>query len=491
MLTPLLLSLTLFIPADSGVETGPPRAGVERALNGLAADPVFEGLELGAAVRCAGATLGEKGGDALLFPASSAKLLSTAAALTTLPLEHRFTTSVVGQKSGQTLERAALVAGGDPTLTVEQLEDLASQVKAQGVSRIDTLLVDLGHFAAPATAPGFDQKNTDAAYRPEVASLAVHSAALMVTARPGAKVGEPVRVTVGPVAAGVRIDNSAKTVDGKRIDRLVIETRADKDGTRVVVSGELGAKAPPQGVKKRLFGAAFVAAQTFRKALESRGVEVKALVFGEAAQNLPTIAKVQSEPIPAIAAQINKTSNNFMAETLFLQLGAKPPGARGATWETAQTRTSDALIALGLAPGSFQIVNGSGLYEATRVSASGLATLLGALDPTATANKATAEVRSAFFDSLAIAGTDGTLRNRLKGLGKVVRAKTGTLDKAISLSGYVDHPRCRLSFALIVNGAMNKTQGKVVARLDQFVREISGSEARSEGRADRKAKRRK
>lgn len=491
MLTPLLIALTLFIPAESGVEAGPPRTEVERALKGLAADPLFKGLEVGAAVRCGGASLGDEGGDALLFPASSAKLLSTAAALTTLPIDHRFTTFVVGRKSGQALERAALVAGGDPTLTVEQLEDLAAQVKAHGVTRIDTLTVDLGHFAASTTAPGFDQKNTDAAYRPEVASLAVHSAALMVTARPGARVGEPVRVTVGPVAAGVRIDNSAKTVDGKRIDRLVIETRADKDGTRVVVSGELGAKAPPQGVKKRLFGAAFVAAQTFRRALENRGVEVSSLVFGEAAPGLPIVAKVQSEPVPAIASQINKTSNNFMAEALFLQLGAKPPGGRGATWEAAQKRTSDALSALGLPPAAFQIVNGSGLYEATRVSAAGLATLLGALDPRATSNQATAEARTAFFDSLAIAGTDGTLSHRLKGLGKVVRGKTGTLDKAISLSGYAEHPRCRLSFAVIVNGNMNKTQGRVVARLDQFVREISGAEKASEGRADRKAKRRK
>lgn len=487
MFTPLLIALTLFIPADGGAETGPPRAEVEQALRGLAADPVFKGLELGAAVRCHGDALGDERGDSLLFPASSAKLLSTAAALTTLPLDHRFTTAIVGQKSGQKLERAALVAGGDPMLTVEQLEDLAAQVRALGVSRIDTLTVDLGHFAAPVTAPGFDQKNTDAAYRPEVASLAVHSAALMVTARPGAKVGEPVRVTVGPVAAGVRIDNSAKTVDGKRIDRLIIETRADKDGTRVVVSGELGVKAPPQGVKKRLFGAAFVAAQTFRKALESRGVEVGGLVFGDAAAGLPIVAKIESELVPAIAAQINKTSNNFMAETLFLQLGAKRPGERGATWEAAQKRATDALSALGLEPGSFQIVNGSGLYEATRVSADGLARLLAALDPKPTSAKATPEARLAFWDSLAIAGTDGTLSHRLKGLGKVVRGKTGTLDKAISLSGYVDHPRCRLAFAVIVNGAMNKTQGKVVARLDQFVREISGSE----GRADRKPKRRK
>jgi D-alanyl-D-alanine carboxypeptidase/D-alanyl-D-alanine-endopeptidase (penicillin-binding protein 4) len=487
MLTPLLMALTLYIPA----ETGPPRAAVERALTSLAADPVFKGLDLGANVRCEGAPLGAVNGDKLLFPASSAKLLSTAAALTTLPLDHRFTTAVVGEVRGQTLENAALVAGGDPTLTVEQLEDLAAQVKALGVTRIDTLTIDLGHFSAPTTAPGFDQKNTDAAYRPEVASLAVHSAAIMVTARPGAKVGDPVRVTIGPVAAGVRIDSTAKTVDGKRIDRLVIETRADKDGTRVVVSGELGVKAPPQGVKKRLFGAAFVAAQTFRKALENRGVPVSNLAFGAARPKLPILAKVQSAPIPAIAAQINKTSNNFMAESLFLQLGARLPGERGATWEQAQKRTMDALTALGLSAGSFEIVNGSGLYEATRVSAAGLATLLAALDPKRTTATPTAEARLAFWDSLAIAGTDGTLSHRLKGLEKLARGKTGTLDKAISLSGYVDHPRCRLAFAVIVNGAMNKTQGKVVARLDQLVRELAGVEKPSKGRADGKPKRRK
>lgn len=484
MFTSFILTLSLLFPSPALGELGPPLAQVGRALNDLAADPLFRDLQLGAAVRCGSTPLGAIEADTLLYPASSAKLLSTAAALTQLPLDHTFATTLVGEVRGHVLTRAALVAGGDPMLDVEDLENLADQVKVLGIKRLDGLVVDLGHFAAKNLAPAFDQKNTDAAYRPEIPSLGVNAAAFTITVKPGAKVGEPVRVTVGPVAAGIRIDNSAKTIEGKRLDQLVVEARADKDGTRVVVSGGLGVKADAQGVKKRLFGAHQVAALTFAKALETRQIEVGPLSYGTAGSEV-VVARVTSPPVTKVAATINKTSNNYMAEALFLQLGGPHPGARGATWDRAQDVVTQTLADLGVPRTAYEIVNGSGLYEATRVTPAGLATLLSNLDPDA-ASKVPSEVRRAFWDSLAIAGTDGTLSHRLKGLEKVVRGKTGTLDRAISLSGYVDHPNCRLSFAFIVNGPLSKSQAKIVKRLDQAVRDLAASERGP----DRKPKRR-
>ena len=52
----------------------------------------------------------------------------------------------------------------------------------------------------------------------------------------------------------------------------------------------------------------------------------------------------------------------------------------------------------------------------------------------------------------------------------------------------MDSPRCRLAFAFIANGALSKSQAKIVARFDQLVRELAGV---SKGRADGKTKRRK
>src|SRR6185436_20238589 len=91
--------------------------------------------------------------------------------------------------------------------------------------------------------------------------------------------------------------------------------------------------------------------------------------------------------------------------------------------------------------------NGSGLFDATEVSARQLTTLLRAA-------RRDYRVGPDLLASLPIGGVDGTLAKRWHGhpaRGRV-RAKTGTLDKVVTLAGYVaidsEHP---LGFAILVN----------------------------------------
>jgi D-alanyl-D-alanine carboxypeptidase/D-alanyl-D-alanine-endopeptidase (penicillin-binding protein 4) len=99
------------------------------------------------------------------------------------------------------------------------------------------------------------------------------------------------------------------------------------------------------------------------------------------------------------------------------------------------------------------MVNGSGLFGDSRVSAGQLARLLAAAysDPA---------IQPEFVSQLAIAGVDGTLAKRLTQLPspRVVRAKTGTLDDVIALSGYVLGRTAErvFAFSVLCNGVHGK-----------------------------------
>jgi len=107
----------------------------------------------------------------------------------------------------------------------------------------------------------------------------------------------------------------------------------------------------------------------------------------------------------------------------------------------------------GVVRGAAKMVNGSGLFKGGALAPDHLVKVLVHMyrEPA---------VRSEYIAQLAIAGVDGTLRNRLTDLPKpgVVRAKTGTLDDAISLSGYVlgKRPDQDLAFSFLMNGVAGK-----------------------------------
>jgi D-alanyl-D-alanine carboxypeptidase len=112
-----------------------------------------------------------------------------------------------------------------------------------------------------------------------------------------------------------------------------------------------------------------------------------------------------------------------------------------------------------------RIENGSGLFDANRLTTDGIALTLARME-------ARPEVFAEFLSQLSIYGTDGTLRNRHKDheSRSRVRAKTGTLRDTDALSGYVLRPSGKrpLVFSLIVTGARGG-HGEVRAELDQTV----------------------
>ena len=188
---------------------------------------------------------------------------------------------------------------------------------------------------------------------------------------------------------------------------------------------------------------AMAAARAFRRALVAAGIQVGGRAVVAAAPETATpLASTRSGPVRAIVRRMNKISDNFYAEMLVKHLGAVVRGAGTTTAGCIVVRRE--LEERGVPLVGVRIADGSGLssYDRTTANAVGR-TLLSAWRDAA--------LRDPFVASLAIAGVDGTLEDRMRSgpaRGRV-RAKTGTLDTASALSGYAG---TRYVFAVLQNG---------------------------------------
>jgi len=137
-------------------------------------------------------------------------------------------------------------------------------------------------------------------------------------------------------------------------------------------------------------------------------------------------------PLASVLGPINADSDNAVADQLFLALGAARAGA--GTRAGGRQAVAAALEQLGVSDEGLVQVDGSGLSRDDRVTAEQLTGLLAAV------LRLEAAPRSAFLDSLAVSGTSGSLEQRMTGpeLRGRVRAKTGWISGAGSLSGYVE-----------------------------------------------------
>jgi D-alanyl-D-alanine carboxypeptidase/D-alanyl-D-alanine-endopeptidase (penicillin-binding protein 4) len=188
---------------------------------------------------------------------------------------------------------------------------------------------------------------------------------------------------------------------------------------------------------------ALAAARAFRRALIEAGIAVPSTATTRAAAaDAVLLGQRRSRELSNLVRRMNLVSDNFYAEMLLKQLGARMRNA-GTTAAGARV-VLNVLSARGVPLDGVRIVDGSGLSKYDRLTARALAAVLIAAwsDP---------EIKDPFVASLPVAGVSGTLEDRMKRLPAYgnVRAKTGTTDTSSSLSGYV---RTRYVFSILQNG---------------------------------------
>jgi len=379
-----------------------------------------------------------------VFPASVAKMFATAAILRAWPADKSLTTEVRASTPVRgSVETLTIVGGGDPSLRTADLARLADAVQRKGITRIGKLVIDATLFDDKLPR-GFDEKQTDAAFRAPVASLQVDASVLWAAVRPGA-VGEPPLVAVTPAcgdAAVVR--NEARTIKAGK-DALTVLTRPAGRQTEIVVQGTISAAHKVVGSgPRRVADAAVFAGGVMRALLEKRGIAIQGeTLFGKVGRDLPLLASHDSQPLHKLVQYTNKHSHNGYAETLY-KLNAVAKTAVPATAEKAEAAVRKSLSDLEIHWQGVQLGNGSGLYHADKVTCQAVVDLVRGMarDP--------AGIN--WRETLAIGGVDGTLRGRLGGVRGKIQAKTGTLDDVVGLAGYAEGSRGTYAFAMFFNG---------------------------------------
>lgn len=420
-----------------------------QALDQILSAPALKGGITGAVVVRVGDghTLYTHNPDTRLLPASNRKLFTTAAALEILGGDFTYTTQVLSDAKPATdgaLRGGLYLRGvGDSSLSTADLDDLAAQIARSGVRHVTgSVYADAGAFTDGPYGQGWEWDDLGDEEFPQIAGLEVNDGDVTVRAVAGAAAGAPVTVTLDPPAAWPPVVDSART--GQAVAKSPPTIIRPYDRAQILVTGVW----PPGTVRKQnvpVNDPPRYAAQVFLQALAAHGVQVDGVVgSGAAPAGAAVLASHASVPLGPYLALVNKPSDNLMAESLVRTVG-RVKGVAG-TYDAGNAVEMPFFQKLGVDTDVIRLVDGCGLGRRNMVTARAVGQLLLGMHGRPD--------WKFYYDSLPIAGVDGTLRSRMKNTRAAgnVHAKTGTLTGVRALSGYVTGTRGDLYvFSLLMN----------------------------------------
>lgn len=404
-------------------------------LDDLLASPALNGVRVGILVYDpeSGRVEYARDADQAFVPASNAKLFVAASALDALGADHRFGTVIgaTGELSAEGVLQGDLYlrGEGDPLLTATTLADWADEWVGAGLTAVKgDLVVDDSYFGGNANGPGWTGDEERAPFEPRIGALSINQNQVTLVIAPGATVGAQAQVSKEPITQRVRLYNLAATsAAGKPRSIAVVRDEAD---TRWEIRGTTPVGASPARRPVTVDQPALYAGDVLRRALEERGVEFangSQVRLGEWPDSARVLKTYHSAPLRDVLAVMLKDSDNFVAEMVLYALGAHVLGGGNGAGQAA---VADFVVRMGLS-GDFFLRDACGLSAENQLTPELIVGLLAAMT-----GHPDGEM---FRASLAVAGTDGTLADRMTGTpaeGRV-SAKTGSLLVSSTLSGYV------------------------------------------------------
>jgi serine-type D-Ala-D-Ala carboxypeptidase/endopeptidase (penicillin-binding protein 4) len=435
-------------------------ARLRQSIDSLLDDPRFHNAFWGVLIvdPARGDTLYARNAHKLFLPASNMKVITSSVALTQLGADFRFQTAfaIRGHVRDGVLVGDLLVTGrGDPTVSDHMMRDamlplraVADSLVAHGIHRITGHILSAGD-AFPDANLGFGWAWDDLTqpYASGIDELMFNEGFTAITIHGSRHAGASARVTTAPIAdypavrshvtsatpgGGTPSSEPVVTFDPAHDDLVVDGTVAPGDTVTLLVTYPNPATAYlyalADALRQRGIGlrdAPVTTPEDARPSAPRPGQPHRST----SSAAIDTLFTLSSPPLRDVFPALLKPSQNQIAEILFKTLGLERTGIGSA--DSGRRVIESQLAAWGVPQDEYVIRDGSGLSRHDYLAPATLVRVLTVIQHDSAYH--------AFYDALPIAGVDGTISDRMRGTAAAgnVHAKTGFVDRARSLSGYV------------------------------------------------------
>jgi D-alanyl-D-alanine carboxypeptidase/D-alanyl-D-alanine-endopeptidase (penicillin-binding protein 4) len=414
-----------------------------------------------------GDTLFQHDAGTPLMPASTMKMLTSAAAFEQLGPRYQFSTDVLYDGTlgtdGTLTGNVYLRGDGDPSLSGRYLPGgpeapmnfLADQLVARGVKRVTGQVIgDATAFDDQLIPEGWLTRYLQAGYAARVSGLSLNENLVWVTVTPGNG------AKLEPATSAIPLINNVRTVAGSGAS---LSVRRQTDRT-IVVSGRIGSRSLPRRYEYVVEDPAPFATGALRAAMIAKGIQVDGGIrLGKTPSEAVKIASIQSPTLDRIIAAMNRESINHFAELLLRNAARGPQREQQGTVASGQALLRKFFATKVHADTlHLEISDGSGLSTLDRVTPRAMTQMLGYAHRAAWGPY--------FHASLPVAGESELLRRRMRGGGAQgnLHAKTGTTNDVIGLGGYVTAINGEvIAFSFIYNGRDRWTAKSIIDAMGQ------------------------
>lgn len=405
--------------------------------------------------------------DKTMRPASSLKLLTSAAILDELGPDYTYLTKIygLGQQLGDTWEGDIIIRGvGDPSISgkfynkdrFHVFDKFFSALYERGIREINGNLIGNDAFFDDQPYPeGWSWEDLSFYYGVEISALSFNNNAVDLSVYADGDIGEKPRIEWFPFDTDYVdfVNEQVIAPPSTEYDEFYRRLR----GTNTIL---LRSKLPKNYVEKEslsIKNAPMFFLDTFKKYLEDGGISLNGRIIVD---NKPqdwnddrykVLAKHESVPLKKLLKQVNKDSDNFYSEMLLKTMAAEHYEAPGST-ELGVSLVKDFAATQKMDTTSLEMTDASGMAPSTLLSVKDLSQLL-------------VEMRDHpqfkhYKNSLSISGVDGSLKNRFnkQPLEGKIYGKTGYLSGVRSLSGYMNTSSGQIvAFSVVTNNYTDKT----------------------------------